>query len=101
MKYDKKICKILSDLIDVIPSEKARESKFLKLETFPALIERGMTQYYVEELLNVLSIEFVIFGDDGECGLAVFLDDDYKEVIRLAFEQSSKGTHSWITGKEE
>lgn len=96
MKYDERICKILSNLIEVIPPEK-RENYVIPVKDLVPEVKGTMTKHFLESLLNTLQIEYVIPGDDGECGLAVFLDRDIREVIRLTFEGSSEGIHSWIT----
>lgn len=94
MKYDKKICLILSTIIERV-SDKDEDKKI----SVSSLVDKILPTFQKSSaisLVEILEVEYLLLGEWGECGLAVFLDGKYQEVIRLAYETTSRNIKSWI-----
>lgn len=99
MKYKERIAELLANLIKTVPYNK-REGRVHSAVKMVGSISGTALKCRTDDLLDVLDIEFVLFGTWGECGMAIFLDSNLKEVVRVAFENSDSTVHAWLLEDE-
>jgi hypothetical protein len=95
MNYQKRICLLLSKIVKKVPY-KIRENGIHQVPTYVGKIEGTYEQHLAQTLIIILDIKTMVFSSCGECGLVIFFDSEFKEVIRMAFEENSKGISAWI-----
>lgn len=94
-RFEKKICGYFDKLLDTVTFKERKLEKLVLVELYLPKIKGTILQACVSNLVSILDIKYMIFGEWGECGLVIFLDHDLKEVVRLAYEDSNS-TRSWF-----
>jgi hypothetical protein len=92
MKYQERILKLCARII----RDTSRIRTEASIYNVHEILSRMAAASRVEKFVELFRIESVVYGNSGECGLAVFMDSEFKEIIRVLFEEDSDGVRCWF-----
>jgi hypothetical protein len=88
--YKKRIERVLSELLSKIRFTE-RKDKVFPISKAIIRIKPDAIRYRAKSFIDIFEICFVIFGEYGEMGKAIFLNEDMDVVIKVCFEDADIG----------